>query len=297
MRSERLRLSGYFLLILLAFLPFRSFSQRSMAFTFDDLPSVSTWYTTPTGQDTLTKLLLGHLRQYRVRATGFVIGDARNPLLRQWQDAGMELGNHTYRHTDFHHVPSAEHLEDIRREHQSLVSAGYKPRYFRSPYLHRGHSVARQDSLKALLKELGYREAPTSIDNADYRFSAVYDKALLAGDTAAARRIGTQFVEYLLRCITYYDAQGQALTGRSVSHILLLHANTLNAHWLGVLLGRLQARGVQFISLDQALTDPVYASPDTYTGKGGISWIHRWALTQGKKGAFFDGEPEVPAGL
>jgi hypothetical protein len=52
-------------------------------------------------------------------------------------------------------------------------------------------------------------------------------------------------------------------------------------------------RGYAFISLQEALEDPAYASPDTYTGPAGITWLHRWALTQGKRGAFFAGEPTV----
>ena len=40
-------------------------------------------------------------------------------------------------------------------------------------------------------------------------------------------------------------------------------------------------------------TDPT-ALPDSYAGPGGITWLHRWALTQGKRGSIFAGEPEVP---
>jgi hypothetical protein len=32
----------------------------------------------------------------------------------------------------------------------------------------------------------------------------------------------------------------------------------------------------------------------TFVGPGGITWLHRWALTQGKRGGFFAGEPTVP---
>jgi hypothetical protein len=42
------------------------------------------------------------------------------------------------------------------------------------------------------------------------------------------------------------------------------------------------------------LEDPAYALEDTFTGSGGITWLHRWALTQKKPNAFFAGEPVVP---
>lgn len=54
-------------------------------------------------------------------------------------------------------------------------------------------------------------------------------------------------------------------------------------------------RGYQFISLDEALKDKAYTSPDTYAGPGGITWVHRWAVTAGKDDDFFRGEPRTPA--
>lgn len=53
--------------------------------------------------------------------------------------------------------------------------------------------------------------------------------------------------------------------------------------------------GYRFIALDEALKDSAYASEDRFTGPGGITWLHRWAITAGKSGDFFAGEPEVPA--
>ena len=55
-----------------------------------------------------------------------------------------------------------------------------------------------------------------------------------------------------------------------------------------------ERRGYAFITLDRALEDPAYRSADTYTGPGGITWLHRWALTQRTAKTFFAGEPDVP---
>jgi hypothetical protein len=42
----------------------------------------------------------------------------------------------------------------------------------------------------------------------------------------------------------------------------------------------------------EALRDPVYQSSESYVGKGGFLWIHRWART---KGLPRRAEPEAPA--
>lgn len=56
----------------------------------------------------------------------------------------------------------------------------------------------------------------------------------------------------------------------------------------------LETRGYRFIPLDRALEDEAYQSADTFTGPGGITWIHRWALTKGVARTVYAGEPDVP---
>ena len=65
----------------------------------------------------------------------------------------------------------------------------------------------------------------------------------------------------------------------------------------GLLLERAERRGYRFIALEEAAADPAYGSQrDEYYGAAGISWLHRWALTEGHRGEFFAGEPEAPVG-
>ena len=67
-----------------------------------------------------------------------------------------------------------------------------------------------------------------------------------------------------------------------------------HAEYADELLDRLEERGYGFISLDKALEDPAYQSADTFTGAGGITWLHRWAITRGADPAMFRGEPTTP---
>ena len=56
----------------------------------------------------------------------------------------------------------------------------------------------------------------------------------------------------------------------------------------------MKKRGYVFVTLAEALEDPAFRSPDTYTGAGGITWLHRWALTRGGRTAVLPDEPQVP---
>lgn len=70
--------------------------------------------------------------------------------------------------------------------------------------------------------------------------------------------------------------------GHEVPQILLLHCNELNSISLRESLARMRGRGYQFITLEEAMKDPVYQRPDTFAGPGG-SWLSRTATTLGRK--------------
>ena len=95
--------------------------------------------------------------------------------------------------------------------------------------------------------------------------------------------------------LRYYEAQAEALLDTPLPQVLLLHANRLNADALPELLSRVNAEGWRFVPLDAALSHPAYQRPDRYRGRFGPSWIHRWALAEGKGRQFFGEEPRVPA--
>jgi len=276
---------------------------REIALTFDDLPA-SRMQQPIERIDRFTRELLEVLQRHKAAAIGFVnegklrsdgqLDDRRVLILRHWRLAGMELGNHTYGHLDLNTVPLAEVEADVLRGEavtRKLMADTDRPvRFFRHPYLHTGRSLEIRRSFEAFLKEHGYRVAPVSIDNSDYVFAAAYDEA---GEDER-KKIATEYVEYMKRVVAYYEGQSQALFGREIRQILLVHASALNAAAFDVLATHLESRGYRFITLAHALEDPAYASPDDYVAAGGISWIHRWAITQKKPTSMFKGEPEVP---
>jgi peptidoglycan/xylan/chitin deacetylase (PgdA/CDA1 family) len=175
-----------------------------------------------------------------------------------------------------------------------LRAAGRRPRYFRHPFLHTGRDLDTREQVDRFLAARGYRVAPVTVDNYDYVFAAVYEHAAARGDDIARQRIAATYLDYMERVLTYYEQQSAALFGREIPQVLLLHANLLNADHFGALARMMTQRGYRFIPLDRALADSAYRSEDRYTGPAGITWLHRWAMAQGKRGTFFAGEPAVP---
>jgi peptidoglycan/xylan/chitin deacetylase (PgdA/CDA1 family) len=210
----------------------------------------------------------------------------------------LELGNHSYSRPDYHKVNFREYSDDIiKGEKISRPLAtryGKDLKYYRHPYLHTGNSKEKTDSLSLFLKEKDYLEAPVSIDNSDYIFAKAYDNAKIDGDQKLMKLIGNQYIVYMEAKLKFYESQSQKLFGYHIKQILLLHANLINAHYVDELADMFQKNGYRFITLEQALTDPAYKSESTYYGRGGISWVDRWALTAGHKGDFFKDDPRTP---
>lgn len=282
---------------------------RRVCITIDDLPFLPP----PGGEDaeTLKKktaLLLATLKKHNIPAVGFVnagkmfkdekLEKSSAEYLQMWLDAGMELGNHTYSHYSLNKVEWEVFKNDIIKGEtvlKELVEKNGKTlRYFRHPYLHTGMSLEVKKKCETFLAGRGYTIAPVTIDNSEWIFARAFDNAGLKGDQKLRERIIEAYTPYMERKTQYYEEQALKIVKRPISQIFLIHANSLNAYHLEKLILMLKKRGYQFISLEEALKDKAYNMKDTFIKMAGISWLHRWALTMGKRGEFFKGEPVTP---
>jgi peptidoglycan/xylan/chitin deacetylase (PgdA/CDA1 family) len=282
---------------------------RRIAITIDDLPWATLGETTPPKLAEYHARLIAAMSEAKVPVIGFVnegklvtgekVDTARVHLLRDWTKAGFDLGNHTQSHADLHVVGVDAFESDILRGETFLrpllAEQDKKPVWFRHPYLRAGRSVEEKAALRAFLDEHGYRIAPVTVDTSDWIWAAAYRKASAANDQATMQKLRAEYVPYMLAKIDYYEKQSIQLLSYNLPHILLMHANEINADTYGELIAGIRKSGYSFISLDEAMRDPAYGHADTYTGRWGTSWIHRWAFSEGRPKEFFAGEPKVAA--
>jgi peptidoglycan/xylan/chitin deacetylase (PgdA/CDA1 family) len=294
-------LSGLFFLSLFA-------QQREIAVTIDDLPLVASAVKDSSEYIRITEKLVNSLRNSGIRAVGFVNEEKlfqdgelmpyRLKALDLWLERGQDLGNHSYSHYSLHKVSYNVYTEDILKGQvftsQLLELRGRKIVYFRHPYLHTGRTIELRDSVTDFLEEHGYKVAPVTIDNSEWIFAKAYEESYRKNDSTTMEYVISEYIPYMLEKVSYFENQSLALLGYNIKHILLLHANRLNADSGDKLFHALKEKGYKFISLDEALTDPAYSSKDNFTGAAGISWLHRWAISEGKMLDFFAGENKVP---
>jgi peptidoglycan/xylan/chitin deacetylase (PgdA/CDA1 family) len=277
-------------------------THRQVAVTVDDLPYVTGSDCDPQEVLAITEGLLKPLREAKVPALGLVAGPRcrnlsqkqRALLLQMWLDAGAELGNHTWSHSDLNRVSLKEYEHDILvmddELHRTIPSI--KVRYFRAPYLHDGTTPEMKKGLQVFLQQHGYTEAPVTIDNNDWVFATAYSRALQEKNADLADQIGKAYIAYMDSVIAYFEKRSRDVVGRECPQTLLIHASKLNAKMLPQLLEVFKSRGYEFASIDDVMRDDCYSISDSYIGPKGLSWIHRWGLTQGKDIEMEPNEPE-----
>jgi peptidoglycan/xylan/chitin deacetylase (PgdA/CDA1 family) len=282
---------------------------RRVAITVDDLPYAAGDSRALSPSDATTaaevnRMLVAALRKHRVPATAFVIQErvdqlgvaAGTRILANWTSGALDLGSHTYSHPDINHLSLAQIEDEIRRGEASIVplmrAAGKRPQFFRFPLNHTGDTRERHDQVAAFLSQRGYRVAPCTIDNSDYLFNRAYAR-MLAQHDPAADRLRAEYLSYTSAAIDYYAALGTQVFGSEPAEIMLLHDNRLNADMITELLALFEQKHYRFVSLDDALPDPAYRTPDTYVTSYGPMWGYRWAAERGVK---VNGrlEPEPP---
>ena len=288
-------------------------TDRRIAVTFDDLPWARLDKMAPPDLQARHERLIAALKQAGVPGVGFVnenkldlegkVDPQRVAMLRDWLDAGYELGNHTFAHLDLHAVGIQAYTQDIldgeRQLRPLLAERQMAPRWFRHPYLRAGRTAEDRVEVAGFLAQHGYRIAPVTVDNSEWVWAFAYANVMNAqADTpereALLQRLRLGYVPYMLRKLDYYEAQSQQLLGYALPQIWLMHANELNADSFIELIAGARRRGYRFITMDEAVRDPAYARAEGYNGRYGPSWLHRWAMAEKKPKEFYAGEPEVP---
>lgn len=280
-------------------------TSRTIAITFDDLPK-STGLDDLEGARRTTDAILRVLKAHKAPAVAFVnegklysgptMVPERAALLQSWVSAGVPLGNHTYSHFDLNDVPLEKYQDDIVRGERTstrLMRGSPGPRWFRHPYTHTGPTTEIKASLEKFLAGRGYRIAPFTVENSDWVFSAAYTRAKRGGDEALAAKVRDAYLEYTGTMLEWYEGLAQDTFKRDIPQILLIHSNDLHADALDALLTRLRQRGYGWVTLEAAMKDPAYATPDEFVGTSGPSWLHRWRVNLNLPSRLRD-EPDPP---
>ena len=121
-----------------------------------------------------TTRILDILALHHVHSTFFITGDWANlnpDLVRRIHNEGHEIGNHTMHHSDLRTLPDQEVCTELNQAEQvlsPLTGVTTRP-YYRPPY------GARDDRVRGLAAQIGYRTIYWTIDTLDWQTNATPD--------------------------------------------------------------------------------------------------------------------------
>lgn len=247
-----------------------------VAITVDDLPAHGPAVPGLSGVE-IHRALLSAFEAHDVpQVYGFVNADKLDgaPELRAaleaWTNAGHPLANHTYSHLSLREVGLAAYFRDIAANEpllEEMALEGGRVPTFRYPFLLEGMSREDTITIREHLDQRGYRIAPVTIDFYDWAFNPPYARCLAISDDAALKALRKTFVDHAIEMLEWSDAAALDLYGRRIPHVLLLHAGAFDAEMILPLLKAMEAHGVEWVSLDEALADPAYAERHTIDGR------------------------------
>lgn len=273
---------------------------KRVSLTIDDVPNTRLY------QVDQASLLLNSLDSLKVPTTIFINkglifrGDtvANTELLKSWMEKNFIIsGNHTFSHSRYSDVGFDDFVEDVEKGelHSLMVETDSTARmsYFRFPYNDLGKDSVQHAQIASYMAHNNYRITPFTIESSDWMFNAMYRHYLKLNDSVRAAEIGNMYVDETLKLFEFYDLLAMTEYGRYVDQIYLCHDNKLNTDYLPQLLKRLEEKKYTFISLDEALKDPIYSQEDIYFKKWGISWFYRWMKDDNRRKGWMHTEPPL----
>ncbi len=207
----------------------------------------------------------------------FLAGDSLDlGLQEEWLRSGNLIGNLTYKGRSLKKGTAQDFIDTLSRNEQELAplwsNFPRKQKYFRYPALKLGLDTHRAREIEDFLKQNAYIEVPATIDARDDYYAQPYCAALARGDKVCANFIAATFKSILLEKTLKARTAAQEITGRDIKQVLIVQANQFTSDLLGEVLRWYKAMGVRFISVDEALTDPFYATENVTATAGQIIW-------------------------
>lgn len=285
MRTPLRRVRYHAALSVLFFLALAQISPaQKVAITFDDLPLNGDLPPGVTRVE-ITGNTLAVLKIRHVPAVyGFVNakkleGNADAvEALKLWADA-EPVGNHTYAHMDLNANPAEAFEREIEEDEPVLELAAAKDdnwHWLRYPFLREGDTVEKRRAVRAYLQARQYRVAQVTLDWEDYMWNSAYTRCVAKND---AKSIAWLRTSYLNTASSYLDLgreMAKLVYGHEINHVLLLHLGAFTSTILPDALDLLEKKGFKVVTLEEAESDPAYATdPDAGSMYGG-TLLEQW---------------------
>jgi peptidoglycan/xylan/chitin deacetylase (PgdA/CDA1 family) len=250
---------------------------QSLALSFDDGPRMEQHVLLDAAGK--NEAILAALKAAQLQSVLFVYGRSRmdnaegRALVKAWGEAGHRIANHTFAHGSINENTLEAFESDFIKNDALIQGLPGFTKWFRFPYLKEGNTLQQRDGARRFLKIRGYRNGHVTIDASDWYYDARLQDRLKEDPKTDLAPYRKAYLEHLWDRAAYYDGLAHQVLGRSVSHVILLHHNLINALFLPDVIRMFRAKGWSLISPAEAYRDPVYSmEPDVLPAGESLIW-------------------------
>jgi peptidoglycan-N-acetylglucosamine deacetylase len=122
--------------------------------------------------------------------------------------------------------------------------------------------------------------AEVTTDYFDWAWTDAYTRCTFQNDRKSVRWLRDHIIDSADLHLRQSQALSQRLFGRDIPYILLIHVGIFDAIMLDAILKHWRSQGVRFISLDQALADPVYSMNPNVIYDDGRNFLEQIAMAR-----------------
>ena len=217
----------------------------------------------------IAQQMIAVFKKHSVREVyGFVNGKPadENPndvsVFEAWVKGGHPLGNHTYSHVDASKVSPETFSADWKKNEEILkrFSKNGDYHYFRFPYLNMGETWEKRQEIVKKLELGGYKISEVTLDFSDWAWNEPFDRCVKKKNTKAIKELEDYYLKIALQQLDWSIQASEKTFDRVIPLVLLLHIASFGTKNLDKLLTTYEKRGVEFVSLKKAMSDPAYAT-------------------------------------
>lgn len=240
---------------------------QDMALTFDDLPAHNALPAGTTRLAVIARIAAALSEAGAPPSYGFInassAGEAENArVLELWRASGNRFGNHTWSHINLAETSVETYIDQITRNEPVLatLSPDADWRWFRYPYLSEGETPEKRAAVREWLSAHHYKVASATLSFEDYAWNQPYARCADKRDLAGIAALEASYLAFARETLLSAREMSQALYGRQIPLVLLMHVGAFDAHMMPALLAMYREEGVRFVPLETAQADAFYAA-------------------------------------
>lgn len=264
-------------------------SSMELAITVDDLPANGNISIQTTRMEIAQKILSVFKKHHITGVYGLINGNTVDStqnglaILQEWIKEGHALGNHTFHHLDLAKTEIAEYIKDIQKNepilNQLITDKDYH--YFRYPFLSEGDTQDKRDAVRNYLFKNNYKIAPVTVDFFEYEWNDPYVRCLNNRDKKSIEWLKKIYLEQANNAVIISHELSTMLFNRDSKNVLLIHINSFTAEMLDELLTSYEKQDIKFISLKDALSDPIYQVNPNIVRERAYTFLNQIRLSRG----------------